>query len=394
MAPTVPRLAAPRLRRVLRRMPAVALTGPRQCGKTTLARALAQRLKPAPVYLDLEREPDRAALADPELYLREHAGRLVVLDEIQRAPELFRTLRGAIDDRRRAGRGAGHFLVLGSASMALLRQSSESLAGRIAHLELTPFLAREAPRRAGERLWVRGGFPGSFLAAGDAASYAWRLDFVQTYLERHIPALAPRVPAETLRRFWTMLAHSQGGLLNAARLAASLGVSGQSVARYLYLLVDLLLVRRLAPWHANAGKRLVKAPKVYVRDSGIVHALLGLRTRDEVLAHPVAGPSWEGYAIENLIASAPAGTQATFYRAATGAEVDLVLELSWGKRWAIEVKRSLAPALTKGFHSGSEQVGAVRRFVVYPGEERYALDRKTAAVPLEELMRELAALAK
>jgi len=394
MAPTVPRLAAPRLRRVLRRMPAVALTGPRQCGKTTLARALAQRLKPAPVYLDLEREPDRAALADPELYLREHAGRLVVLDEIQRAPELFRTLRGAIDDRRRAGRGAGHFLVLGSASMALLRQSSESLAGRIAHLELTPFLAREAPRRAGERLWVRGGFPGSFLAAGDAASYAWRLDFVQTYLERHIPALAPRVPAETLRRFWTMLAHSQGGLLNAARLAASLGVSGQSVARYLDLLVDLLLVRRLAPWHANAGKRLVKAPKVYVRDSGIVHALLGLRTRDEVLAHPVAGPSWEGYAIENLIASAPAGTQATFYRAATGAEVDLVLELSWGKRWAIEVKRSLAPALTKGFHSGSEQVGAVRRFVVYPGEERYALDRKTAAVPLEELMRELAALAK
>ncbi|OGA69603.1 MAG: ATPase [Betaproteobacteria bacterium RIFCSPLOWO2_12_FULL_68_20] len=375
-------------------MPAVALTGPRQCGKTTLARALAQRLKPAPVYLDLEREPDRAALADPELYLREHAGRLVVLDEIQRAPELFRTLRGAIDDRRRAGRGAGHFLVLGSASMALLRQSSESLAGRIAHLELTPFLAREAPRRAGERLWVRGGFPGSFLAAGDAASYAWRLDFVQTYLERHIPALAPRVPAETLRRFWTMLAHSQGGLLNAARLAASLGVSGQSVARYLDLLVDLLLVRRLAPWHANAGKRLVKAPKVYVRDSGIVHALLGLRTRDEVLAHPVAGPSWEGYAIENLIASAPAGTQATFYRAATGAEVDLVLELSWGKRWAIEVKRSLAPALTKGFHSGSEQVGAVRRFVVYPGEERYALDRKTAAVPLEELMRELAALAK
>src|SRR3990172_6701817 len=208
MAPTVPRLAAPRLRRVLRRMPAVALTGPRQCGKTTLARALAQRLKPAPVYLDLEREPDRAALADPELYLREHAGRLVVLDEIQRAPELFRTLRGAIDDRRRAGRGAGHFLVLGSASMALLRQSSESLAGRIAHLELTPFLAREAPRRAGERLWVRGGFPGSFLAAGDAASYAWRLDFVQTYLERHIPALAPPGPARTLRRFWTMLAHS------------------------------------------------------------------------------------------------------------------------------------------------------------------------------------------
>ena len=394
MAPTVPRLAAPRLRRVLRRMPAVALTGPRQCGKTTLARALAQRLKPAPVYLDLEREPDRAALADPELYLREHAGRLVVLDEIQRAPELFRTLRGAIDDRRRAGRGAGHFLVLGSASMALLRQSSESLAGRIAHLELTPFLAREAPRRAGERLWVRGGFPGSFLAAGDAASYAWRLDFVQTYLERHIPALAPRVPAETLRRFWTMLAHSQGGPLNAARLAAGLGVSGHTVARYLDLLVDLLLVRRLPPLYQNVGKRLVKSPKIYVRDSGIAHALLDIRSHEQLLGHPVAGPSWEGYVVENLIACAPAWTQALYYRTAAGAEVDLVLEFSLTDRWAIEIKRGIGAAPSRGFHAACDDLRISRRFLVYPGGERYALDRRTTALPLEALMGDLAGLAK
>ncbi len=389
MAATVPRWAAARLEALLERMPAVALLGPRQCGKTTLALALAARRKPPPVYLDLQREADRAKLADPELFLGAHAGRLVVLDEIQRVPEIFRALRGAIDERRRAGQRAGHFLVLGSASMELLRQSSESLAGRIAYLELTPFLACEVAPDGSERLWLRGGFPESYLAADDAASHAWRLDFVHTYLARDVPALGPRVPAETLRRFWTMLAHSQGATLNAARLAASLGVSGQTVARYVDLMVDLLLVRRLPPLLENLGKRLVKAPRIYVRDSGIVHALLGLRSRDELFGHPVSGASWEGYAIENLIAVARDGAQPFFYRATTGAEIDLVLELASSKRWAVEIKRSLAPAPSKGFHAACDDLRAARRFVVYPGAERYAIDRKTTAVPLADLMREL-----
>ncbi|HWW66764.1 MAG TPA: ATP-binding protein, partial [Solirubrobacterales bacterium] len=327
----------------LEHSPAVALIGPRQVGKTTLALAVAEG-RPS-VYLDLESEADRARLAEPELYFENHAGELVVLDEIHRAPGLFETLRGVIDRGRREGRGAGRFLLLGSASIDLLAQSGETLAGRIAFVELTPFGVSEVGSEELDRLWVRGGFPESFLAGDDATSLHWREDFVRTYLERDIPQLGPRIPAATLRRLWTMLAHHQGGLLNTAQLARGLGVSGATVARYIDLLVDLLLVRRLQPRLATVGKRLVRSPKVYVRDSGIVHGLLGLADREAVLGHPVAGGSWEGMAIENAIEATGGRAEAGFYRTSGGAEVDLVLSWRDGQEWAVEVKRSLAPKL-------------------------------------------------
>ncbi|MBI2295915.1 MAG: ATP-binding protein [Betaproteobacteria bacterium] len=372
---------------MLRRHAAVGLLGPRQAGKTTLALEIAAGR--SNVYLDLESESDRAKLADAGHYLGRHEDRLVILDEIQRAPGLFQTLRGLIDAGRRRGRRTGRFLILGSASLDLLQQSAESLAGRIAYVELAPFDALEVRGGRRERLWLRGGFPDSFLARTDAASLEWRQAFIRTYLERDVPQLGPRIPAETLRRFWTMLAHAQGGTLNAARLASGLGISGQSVVRYLDLLADLLLVRRLAPWTANVGKRLVRSPKVYVRDSGIAHALLGIGDLDTLLGHPVAGPSWEGFAIENLVAAAPPGTQAGFYRTAGGAEADLVLALAPARLWAIEIKRSLAPKPERGFREACADLGARKRLIVYPGEERFSVGPGMEAIGLTELMHEL-----
>jgi predicted AAA+ superfamily ATPase len=373
------------------RFPAVALLGPRQAGKTTLASALADELGDKAVYLDLERPSDRAKLSDPELYLSAHENQLVILDEIHRAPGIFQVLRGIIDRRRRIETRACEFLLLGSASMDLLKQSAESLAGRIAYLELTPFTVREIETlgtNSIDRLWVRGGFPDSYLAPNDSASFDWRLAFIQTCLERDIPSLGPRVPAETLHRFWQMLAHSQGQLLNAARLAAGLGVSGQTVARYLDILVDLLLVRRLQPWTPNLSKRLVRSPKVYVRDSGIVHSLLGTPGHERLLGHPIVGPSWEGFVIENLISAAPAGANIWFYRTSAGAEIDLLLDLGPNKLWAVEVKRSLSnPHPTKGFHLACEDVKATRRLVVYPGEEQFRIDPLTEVVSLPALLK-------
>ncbi len=368
--------------------PAVALLGPRQVGKTTLALEVAQA-RPS-VYLDLESESDRAKLSDPELYLSQHAGKLVILDEIQRAPQLFRTLRGLIDTGRRKGQGTGRFLILGSASIDLLKQSSESLAGRIRYLELAPLDAGEVGRDRLDALWLRGGFPESLLAASDAASLRWRTDFIRTYLERDIPQLGPRIPAETLRRLWTMLAHQQGGLLNAAALARSLAVDGKTVAAYLDLLVDLLLVRRLTPWHGNTRKRLVKSPKVYVRDGGLVHALLGINDRESLLAHPVAGATWEGMAIESLIAAAPAGTEANFFRTSTGDEIDLLLKLPGRRKmWAIEIKRGAAPAMERGFYAAREAVRPERSFMVYGGVERFPLGDEVEAVSLVDLCAQL-----
>ena len=368
----------------LSQFPAVALLGPRQAGKTTLAEQIAAG-RPS-VYLDLENPADREKLADAELYLSGHEDKLVILDEVQRAPELFQTLRGLIDAGRRRGRTAGRFLLLGSASIDLLRQSGESLAGRIAYVELGPFNALEIDGAMRERLWIRGGFPDSFLADSDPASAIWRRNFIRTYLERDIPQLGPRVPAETLRRFWTMLAHLQGGMLNAAQLARGLSVDGKTIARYLDLLVDLLLVRRLPPFHANVGKRLVRSPKVYVRDSGIVHALLGLDDREAVLGHPVVGGSWEGFVLENLLNAAPERANASFYRTAAGAEIDLVLEMPGGKLWAVEIKRGLAPTLDKGFHHAREDLAPERCFIVYSGEERYPKAEGIEAIGLRELM--------
>ncbi|MFZ5775200.1 MAG: ATP-binding protein [Thermodesulfobacteriota bacterium] len=372
----------------LEQFPAVALLGPRQVGKTTLAEMVAAGMPS--LYLDLESPADRARLADPEMYLAGHRDKLVILDEVQRLPALFEVLRGVIDQGRREGRKSGHFLLLGSASMELLRQSGESLAGRIAYVELPGLNVLEVGEQ--DRLWLRGGFPESYLAGSDRRSVTWRENFIRTYLERDIPLLGPRIPAETLRRFWTMLAHAQGGLLNAAQLARGLAVSGSTVARYLDLLVDLLLVRRLAPWHANTGKRLVRAPRVFVRDSGLVHTLLGIGDMEALLGHPVAGMSWEGFVIETLVGAAPDGVAAFFYRTSAGAEIDLLLDIPGHGLWAVEVKRGLSPRLEKGFHLAREDVRPDRCFVVYSGEERYPLKEGVEAISLAGLAGMLAGL--
>jgi uncharacterized protein len=384
----IARRIGPELTDVLRHSPAVALLGPRQVGKTTLALAVAG--DPPSTYLDLESEADRNRLGEPALYLADHADELVVLDEIQRAPGLFEVLRGIIDEGRRQGRTAGRFLLLGSAGIDLLAQSGETLAGRIGFVELAPFDITEVGAGELDRLWVRGGFPESFLAPEEAVSMRWRQDFIRTYLERDIPQLGPRIPAETLRRFWTMLAHRQGGLLNAAHLARGLGVSGVTASHYLDLMVDLLLVRRLPPRLASVGKRLVRSPKVYVRDSGLVHALLGLADKEAVLGHPVAGSSWEGMVVESLLAVAGERASGSFYRTGGGAEVDLVLTWRDGREWAIEVKRSLAPKLERGMRSALSDIEPERSFVVYPGEERYRLGPATEAIGLAELCEEIA----
>lgn len=369
----------------LSRQAAVGLIGPRQVGKTTLARALGEAR--GALYLDLEAREDRAKLAEPALFLRNYEDRLVILDEIHRVPELFMTLRGLIDEGRRNGRRYGRFLVLGSAAVDLLRQSGETLAGRIAYVEMGPFDVLEAGTTEPDRsaLWLRGGFPDSFLARTDAESLALRKDYIRTYLERDVPQFGPRLPAETLERLWTMLAHSQGTLLNASRLASSLAISSPTVTRYLDLLVDLLLVRRLPPFHANTGKRLVKSPKVYVRDSGLTHALLGLEDHNELAGHPVVGASWEGFVIENLLAAAPARTEASFYRSAGGAEIDLVLTIPKRGRWAIEIKRGLTARPEKGFHLACDDIKPERRFLVYSGSERYPATADTEVVGIKEL---------
>ena len=383
----IPRRANRSTRTALNRQAAVALIGPRQVGKTTLAHAVAEQTEA--LYLDLEARADQARLADPALFLAEYEDRLVVLDEIHRVPELFQELRGLIDRGRRLGKGTGRFLILGSASVDLLRQSGESLAGRIEYVPLNPLdvlevTAATAPMAA---LWVRGGFPGSLLAASDTDSLAFRRDFIRTYLQRDVSELTlRRIPAETLERLWTMLAHGQGGLLNASRLAASLGVSGPTVTGYIDLLVDLLLVRRLRPFHANVRKRLVKSPKVYVRDSGLVHALLGIEDHNALAGHPVAGASWEGFVIENLLAAVPPGTAASFYRTQAGAEVDLVLELPGrGRPWAIEIKLGLTPRPGRGFHNARGDIEPERSFIVYSGDERYPLSAEVEAIGLREM---------
>lgn len=369
------------LTQLLDEFPAVVLLGPRQVGKTTLARQWVDRHAGTgatkPLYLDLELPSARRQLDDAESFFAAHHQQLLVLDEVQRVPELFATLRGVIDERRRAGEMAGQFLLLGSASGVLLGQASESLAGRVAMLELTPFQWRElipesaqsmAPSDADallNRHWVRGGFPLSYLAKTDAASLRWREAFITSYLERDIPALGLRIPTATLRRLWTMLAHHQGQLLNQSQLASALAVSGQTVTRYIDLLCDLMLVRRLPPWSGNVGKRLVRAPKVYVRDSGLTHALLGLPTLEAVLSHPVAGQSWEAHVLEQLIAAAPQA-QATFYRTSHGAECDLVLTAPSGQTWVCEIKRSSAPTVSRGFYEAARDVGASKKLLIAP----------------------------
>lgn len=384
----ISRFLTSRLFDAIAHSPAVALLGPRQVGKTTLALEIGQRHDA--IYLDLESEQDRAKLVQPELYLQDHLDKLVILDEVHRVPGLFPVLRGLIDLGRRSGRRSGLYLLLGSASLDLLRQSGETLVGRIAYLELTPFHILEAHGIPVDELWVRGGFPESLLAPDAMRSLRWRQDFISTYLERDIPQFSRRIAAETLRRFWSMLAYLQGGVLNSAQLARNLGVDVKTATGYLDLLVDMLLIRRLPPWHANLGKRLVKSPKVYVRDSGLVHALLNISDKEMLLSHPVVGQSWECFVIENLLDCAADTVQGYFYRTSGGAEIDLLLAWPDGSLWAIEVKRSLAPKLERGFHAACADLSPARKFVVYPGAERYRMATDIEAIPLEALAAELA----
>jgi predicted AAA+ superfamily ATPase len=370
------RLIQQQLSDLLGQFPAVALLGPRQAGKTTLAFAQ-NEIYPDTIYLDLELPSAQRQLDDPEAFFMSHANQLIILDEVQRLPGVFSILRGVIDQRRRNGEASAQFLLLGSASGVLLQQSSESLAGRVAQLELTPFQVREVIKDDSKTeemntLWVRGGFPLSWLARNDTTSLTWREEFITTYLEKDIPSLGPRIPSTTLRRLWTMLAHIQGELLDQSKLASALAISGQTVGRYIDLLCDLMLVRRLPAWSGNVAKRLIRAPKVYVRDSGLVHALLGLADLDAVLSHPVAGSSWEGFVIEQLI-SAASTAQASFYRTSHGAEVDLVLEFRNGQTWVIEIKRSSAPTVSKGFHVAAADLNATRKLLVAPVEQPYPM---------------------
>ena len=383
----IPRYAYHYVLNALNRQAAVGLLGPRQVGKTTLAFSLSDELDT--VYLDLETRRDRSKLSDPEIYLGQYEDHLVILDEIHRMPEIFQELRGIIDQGRRDGRRTGRFLILGSASIDLLRQSAESLAGRIEYINLNPFNVNEVAgsSRDAVQLWTRGGFPDSFLASSDLDSFAYRWNLIQTYLERDVQQFGFRFPAETLERLWTMLAHSQGQLLNVSRLASALSVSTASVYRYIDLFVDLLLIRRLRPFHTNVKKRLVKSPKTYIRDSGLLHALLNIEDYNQLAGHPISGASWEGHVIENIFGSLPENTQASFYRTAAGAEIDLILEMPGDNRvWALEIKRSRSPRVRKGFHIACKDVKPDRSFVVVFDKGRYWITQNIEVVGLGEFL--------
>ena len=383
----IKRWLSDRLKNSIDHSAAVALLGARQIGKTTLAHEISRNI--STIYLDLEAPEDQLKLSDATSFLSAHKDKLIILDEIQRAPELFMVLRGLIDKNRRAGRTSGQFLLLGSASMDLLRQSSESLAGRIDYIEMAGLNLLEllpATNQNTQRLWLRGTFPNSYLAQSDALSMNWLENLIRSYLERDIPQMGFRIPATRLRRLWTMLAHLQGETINFSKLATNLEVDGKTVSHYVDILVDLLLVRRLQPWYQNVKKRLVKSPRFYVRDSGILHRLLGISNYDLLLSNPVLGKSWEGFVIENLLSILPCNTEFYFYRTAAGAEIDLVLKFSSEELWAIEIKYGVAPRISKGYYQACEDLKASHKYVVYGGEEEFPVKDGVTVISLSKLM--------
>jgi uncharacterized protein len=371
----------------LARQAAVGIIGPRQVGKTTLALEIAKEY--GALYLDLELRSDKEKLSDPELFLKQFEDKLVILDEIHRVPEVFSSLRGLIDQGRQSNRRTCRFLILGSASIDLLKQSSESLAGRIEYVDMNPLDISEIynPQENLINLWIRGGFPDSYLADSDDNSFIFRENFIRTYLDRDVAQFGPRIPTETLERLWIMLAHNQGGILNASKFAASLSITSPTITKYIDLLVDLLLVRRLVPFAANVGKRLVKSPKIYVRDSGLVHAMLGIANYNELSGHPIVGNSFEGFVIENILSVLPGRAKSSFYRTAAGSEIDLLLEMPNNKgMWAIEIKLSSSAKPTKGFYLAINDLKPDKAFVVYLGNLSYFLDSQIEVVPLFELI--------
>jgi predicted AAA+ superfamily ATPase len=379
------------LKQAMANAPVVALLGPRQVGKTTLAHELTAEWPKKTTYLDLELDSDLSRLDDPEAYLRRFENQLLIIDEVQRKPDLFRVLRGLVDVRSRAGETGGQFLLLGSASKELLQHSSETLAGRIRYLELSPFTTMEIWRNDPvvfnpNRLWLRGGFPRSYLAANDDESWEWRNDFISSYVERDIPLMGPQVPATRMKRFWTMLAHYHGQQIVYSELAKSLEVTHPTIRTYLDILTDFYMVRQVAPWSGNTKKRLVKTPKIYLRDTGLLHKLLNISDFEGLLAHPVVGASWEGFVVENIINRLSNKCQYSYYRSASQSEIDLVLEGPGQKVWAVEIKRSSAPVPAAGFHTAAEDIKANRKFVVYGGVERYPLSKQTEAIGLIEFL--------
>ncbi|MEQ8715330.1 MAG: ATP-binding protein [Cyclobacteriaceae bacterium] len=382
------RTLRPKLLKALTSMPVVTLLGPRQVGKTTLAKAVAQQDINKPVsYFDLELDSDQAKFSDAEAFLRQQESKLTIIDEIQHQPQLFRILRGLVDERKQKGERAGQFLLLGSASRDLLQQTSESLAGRVRFLELSPFTLNEVQSGAQsadftDQLWLRGGFPDSYLAADDQESWDWRSDFIRTYIERDIPQLGVNIAPSKMRRFWTMLAHLNGQQVNFSNLGKSLDASHTTIRNYLDLLTDLYMVRQLTPWYGNTKKRLVKAPKVFVRDTGLLHRLLNIPDMNSLLGHPVIGSSWEGFVIENIITHLTDDWMHSYYRTSNGTEVDLVLETPLNEVWVLEIKRSLAPKIKASYHHAADDIGAHRKFVIYSGKDQYPISNETEVISL------------
>ena len=378
-----------KLQAMIAQVPAVTLLGARQVGKTTLAKTIAESIDS--IYLDLEAPEDLLKLSDPTSFLSAHADKLVILDEIQRSPELFPVLRGLIDKNREQGRTAGQFLLLGSASMDLMRQFSESLAGRISYIEMSGLNVAEIDGNQQDRqsLWLRGGVPDSYLATEDDLAMDWLENLVRTYLERDVPQMGFRVPAARLRRLWTMLAHLQGETINYSKLASNLEVDAKTVSNYIDILTDLLLVRRLEPWHINVKKRLVKSPRYYVRDSGILHRLLGINSYDELLSNPVLGKSWEGFVVENILSVLPSRVETYFYRTAAGAEVDLVIKMPSSEIWAIEIKHGVAPKLGKHYSQTCNDFGATHKYILYGGDDEFPVGNDVQIISLSGLMEKL-----
>lgn len=368
----------------LQHFPAVGLVGARQVGKTTLAQMIAKQWPEKTLYLDLERPTDYSTLSEPEFFLSRHADKLVIIDEIQLRGDLFPVLRSLIDMDRRPGR----FLLLGSSSPDLIRQSGESLAGRIAYHELSPLLLSELSSDKMDLLWMRGGFPDSFLAASDEVSTQWREDFIMTYLQRDLSFMGYdiRIPVMKLRRFWQMLAHTHGQLTNLSQLAMNMELSRQSIHKYLDILQETFMVRQLQPFHTNLKKRLVKSPKIFIRDSGILHALMGINSLQELMGHSILGMSWEGFCIEQILSQIPRTWEAFFYRSQAGAEVDLVLQRRFGEPPIfVEFKYSQSPKLTRGFWEASADLQPKACYVIFPGTQSYPLGESVEVLPLSEI---------